>query len=343
MPKAVIDMNDRRPVWAIPGWAVDEIRSAFPSDWDVVVVDGHADGQGDGRGTSPDAVRAARGAEVYLGLGIPRELFLAATASGELRWMHTASAGVAGALFPEMVESAVVLTNSAGIHAEPIADTVMAMVLHFARGLDFMVRAQAERRWDKATFDAPGVPVRELASSTLGILGLGGIGRAVARRAVALGMRVVATRRSGTEGPDGVEVVTGDDALGRMLDRSDFVAVCVPQTAETEGLIGAAELARMGKGAVLVNVSRGAVVDEEALTVALKTGKLRGAGLDVFAEEPLPAASELWGLPNVLVSPHVSGTSHDFWRRQTDLVTANVRRWLAGQPLLNTVDKTAGY
>ncbi len=343
--RMVVDLGDRRPVWSVPRWAVEEIRAAVPSGWETVVIDTPADGQGDGGGPSPEALAAVRGAEVYLGYGLPPALFEAATAApeGRLRWAHSGAAGVGGALHPAMRDSGVVLTNSAGIHAEPMADTVLAYVLHFARGLDFAVRAQAERRWDKGPFDAADTPLRELEELTLGIVGLGGIGRAVARRAAALGMRVLATRRREGEGPPGVEVLRGDGALHRLLERSDVLVVTVPETPGTRGMIGAAELDRLPPGAVLVNVARGRVVDEEALVAALRAGRLRGAALDVFAREPLPPGSPLWTLPNVLVTPHVSGTSHRFWRRETDLIVDNVRRYLAGAPLLNTVDKHAGY
>jgi phosphoglycerate dehydrogenase-like enzyme len=339
--RLVLNLRDRRSVWAIPPWAVEEIRAALPDGWECVEVTAFADGTGDGRVAGPEVLRLVRGAEAYAGWGVPREVFLAAGDS--LRWAHSASAGVGGVLYPEMRDSSVILTNSAGTHAEPIADTVLAMMLYFARGLDFGVHAQAERRWDKAPFDTTDSPVRELADSTVGLLGLGGIGRAVARRATALGMRVAAMRRSSAEGPPGVEVISGDGALDRLLSISDYLVVTVPRTGETEGMIGAAELRRLPRNAVLINVSRGDVVDEAALAAALRDGTLRGAGLDVFAREPLPEDSPLWTLPNALLLPHVSGTSHRFWRRETDLIVGNLRRYLAGEPLLNTVDKQAGY
>jgi phosphoglycerate dehydrogenase-like enzyme len=156
-------------------------------------------------------------------------------------------------------------------------------------------------------------------------------------------MRIVATRRSRNEGPPGVEVLTGEGALDRLLSISDYLVVTVPRTPETEGMIGARELALLPGHAVVINVSRGDVVDEAALAQALRSGALRGAGLDVFREEPLPPESPLWGLPNALLLPHVSGTSHRFWRRETDLIVTNLRRYLAGEPLLNSVDKQAGY
>lgn len=345
MRRLVLNLRDERPMYAVPDWAVEEIRAALPEGWQLVVVEEPVDGRGDGGDVPGTVLEAVRGADVYVGFGVPAGLFDAATAppEGRLRWAHTASAGVGGSLHPAMRASDVVLTNAAGVYAEPMADTVLAMMLHFARGLDVAVRAQVERRWDKAPFDAADAPVRELAECTLGIVGLGGIGRAVARRGVALGMAVVATRRRGTEGPQGVEVMSGPDALDRILPRSDVLVVAVPQTPETRAMAGARELAMLPRGAVVINVARGGVVDEDALIGALRSGHLRGAGLDVFAREPLPADSPLWGLPNVLVTPHVSGASHRFWRRQTDLILQNLRRYLAGEPLLNTVDKQAGY
>lgn len=346
--RLVLNLHEERPLYSIPQWSVEEIRAALPDGWELTVVEEPVDGRGDGGADSAGARaarEAVRGAEVYVGFGVPEALFAAATegADARLRWAHTASAGVGASLHAAMRASDVVLTNSAGIYAEPMADTVLAMILHFARGIDFAVRAQAERRWWKEPFDDPRTPVRELSGSTLGIVGLGGIGQAVARRAVALGMTVVAARRRRTDGPPGVEVRSGADALERILPRSDYLVLAVPQTEQTRAMVGARELGMLPEGAVLVNVARGGVVDEEALVAALRGGRLRGAGLDVFAREPLPEGSPLWGLPNVLVLPHVSGASHRFWRRQTDLITHNIRRYAAGEPLLNTVDKHAGY
>jgi phosphoglycerate dehydrogenase-like enzyme len=274
---------------------------------------------------------------------VPPAIFEAATAPphGRLRWAHSAAAGVGGSLHPAMLASDVVLTNSAGIHAPPIAETVIAMALYFARGLDFAVHAQARREWFKPPFEAADTPVRELAGLTLGVLGLGGIGVEVARRAGALGMRVLATRR--TPAPAGVELLSGEDALERLLEQSDFLVIAVPETPATRGLIGRAQLERLPPGAVLINVARGGVLDEDALVELLRAGRLRGAALDVFHHEPLPADSPLWTLPNVLVTPHVSATSTRFWRRETDLILSNLRRYLAGEPLLNRVDKAAGY
>ena len=344
MPRAVLNFRDTRPVWAIPPDAVAAIRAAFGDGWEVVAVDAPADGRGDGGAAAPEVLRAVRGAEAYLGMGLPREVLRAAVdgPQARLRWAHTGTAGVGSLLHPELAEHGVRLTNSAGTMGPPMAETALAMLLHFARGLDVAVRAQAERRWAAADF-AAGAPVRELAGATVAILGLGGVGRELAVRARALGMRVLATRRRGTDGPEGVEVHAGPQALGAVLPRADYLVVTLPGTAETRGLVDGAALARLPRGAVVVNVGRGEVVDHEALVAALRSGHLRGAGLDVFATEPLPAASPLWSLANVLLTPHVSATSHRFWERATALIVENVGRYLRGEELLNQVDTTRGY
>lgn len=342
--RLVVNLDDARPVWRVPEWVLEQIRRAAPESWEVAVVRSPADGRGDGGAPTPEVVRALAGAEVYLGYGFPRELFQAAAASAPgLRWVHSAAAGVRGSLYPEMRRSPLVLTNSAGVHAEPIAESVLGMMLHFARGLDFAVRAQARAEWDKRPFEAERTPVREIGGATLGVLGFGGVGQAVARRAVALGMEVLAVRRTPADPPAGVRLLTGDEGVRTVLRGSDYLLVALPDTDRTRGMIGAAELAALPTGATLINVGRGEVVDEQALLAALRAGHLRGAALDVFAEEPLPARSPLWALPNVLVTPHVSGTSRGFWGRQVELIVDNLRRYLGGEPLRNVVDKDAGY
>lgn len=342
--RLVIDLNDARPLWRIPDRVVDAVRSALPPEWEVVVVSAQADGRGDGGGASAEALDAVRGAEVYLGYGFPRELLAAARDGGDrLRWVHSGAAGVGSMLYPEMLGSGVVLTNAAGLYAEPIAETVIGALLFFARGLDFAVRAQARRHWNKAPYDALDTPVREISGATLGIIGFGGIGRAVAARALPLGMRVVALKRTPAAAPPGVELLTGAEGLDALLRRSDFLAITAAQTAATRGLLGERELALLPRHAVLVNVARGGIVDEAALLAALRSDGLRGAALDVFAAEPLPPDSAFWETDNVLVTPHVSGASPRYWERQQALILDNLHRYLSGAPLRNVVDKHAGY
>lgn len=351
MPVLVVDLNDRRPLWAIPGWAVDRIRDAVPDGWSVRVVDAPADGSGDGAGGGPsaEALDAAADAEVYLGFGVPPELVRAAPG---LRWAHTGTAGVAASLTPELARSDVVFTNSAGIHGPPVAETVVAFCLHFARGLDLAVEARRERRWRPEAFHGAESPVRELSRSTVGILGYGGIGGEVGTRVAALGARVVATRRrpdrarepgGGGPGATGEAEITGPEGTRELLARADYVVVAAPETRETRGIIDADALARMKPGAVLVNVSRGALVDEDALVDALRDDRIRGAGLDVFRSEPLPEDHPLWALPNVVITPHVSACSRGYWEREVALIEENLRRYLRGRPLRNRVDPAAGY
>jgi phosphoglycerate dehydrogenase-like enzyme len=239
-----------------------------------------------------------------------------------------------------------VFTNSAGIHGPPMAEAALGMILHFFRGFDFAVRGQARRVWDTDPFYDADAPLRELAHSTVGVVGLGGIGGEVATRARALGARVLGLkRRAGGDVPRGVEVVLGAGGFGGLLAASDAVVVCVPDTPATRGMFDRDAFARMKKGAVFVNVSRGRIADEVALVEALGSGRLRGAGLDVFATEPLPPDHALWTLDNVLLTPHVSPVTDRFWRREADLVLQNLRCLLEGRPaeMRNVVDREAGY
>ncbi|EGE39617.1 Glyoxylate reductase (NADP(+)) [Streptomyces sp. ACT-1] len=299
-------------------------------------------GLGDGGEAGAGTVDAIRDAEVYIGYGIAREAFLAAPG---LRWVHSAGVGVRGALFPELLASEVVLTNSRGVQSKAMAETALAALLHFARGLDHAVRAQARAQWLPGPFDAC-VGIGELRGARLGLIGYGSLGRAVADRAGALGMRVTAVRRrtagfSDSQEAEHVRVLSGAEGLDEVLRASAYVVVCLPETPETQALLGHDELARLAPGTVLVNLSRGPVIDEDALIAALP--RLRGVALDVFAREPLEASSPFWSAPNVLITPHVSATTPHHWERQTALVLDNLDRYLRGRPLLNTVDKRIGY
>lgn len=330
-------------MWCIPDGDAERISAVLPADWAVVRVREEADGSGDGvPRTGPRLKEVLKDAEVYCGFGIPRELF---AASDQLRWVHSGAAGVGGSLFREMMESDVIFTNSAGIHGVPVAEHAVALMFYFARGLD---QIEASRRagspWDRDRIACAPGPVGELLDSVVGIIGYGGIGRQVGRQAKGLGMRVWVLDREPAQGPpEHADRVFGPDALHDLLAGSDYVMIAVPHTKETDGLIGKAELSAMKRGAVLVNVSRGSIVDEDALIESLGTGHLRGAGLDVFREEPLPPHSPLWELDNVCVTPHVAGVSPRFWERETELIIENTRRYLAGEAMLNVVNKQAGY
>lgn len=274
-------------------------------------------------------------ADALFGAKVTRESLRRAK---RLKWIQTSSAGIERILFPELVESDIILTNARGMHAVTVAEHVMAFALAFARNLHVYLRNQTSRLWDRT----PGLP--GLSGKTMGILGLGGIGREVAKKAKVFNMRVVALKRDAIETPPTwVDELFYRDGIWRLLELSDYVAITLPLTKETEGLIGEEELGCMKKSAVLINVARGAIVDEAALVFALENGIIRGAALDVFSTEPLPPESKLYSLPNVILTPHVAGTFDGYMETATDLFCENLRRFLDGRPLLNVVSKDRGY
>jgi len=257
--------------------------------------------------------------------------------AGRLRWIHATAAGVDTMLFPAVQEGQVLLTSSVGVHTTGLPEHIMALVLLFSRRLHVAVRNQTAHRWDRASTIG-----EEVAGRTLGVLGLGMIGRALAHRAAAFGMRVIGTKRTPEPVPH-VERILPPEGTDEVLRESDFVAVILPLTPQTRGLIDARALGLMKRTAVLINVGRGPVVQEAALIAALRAGTIAGAGLDVFEREPLPADSPLYDMENVVVTPHVSGASPTYFDRAIPFFCENLRRYLAGQPMVNVVDPARGY
>ncbi|HQE93041.1 MAG TPA: D-2-hydroxyacid dehydrogenase [Anaerolineae bacterium] len=277
-------------------------------------------------------------ADVYVG-GLDRDLFLAAR---QLKWVQSPSSGVNHYLaIPELAASNVILTSASGTHAACLADSVFGMILAFTRCIKDFVLRQQHHEWASQAFRPQMV---ELTGSTMGIIGLGAVGRAIAQRAVAFGMHVVAVDILPVARPDIVETLWGPEQLHELLNVSDYVVVAVPYTSATDGMIGAEEIAQMKPGALLVGISRGRIIDEDALTAALKSGHLRGAALDVFAQEPLPPDSELWDLPNVLITPHAAGGTQFEGQYVLDIFYENLDRFFRGDlPLRNQVDKQRGF
>ncbi len=251
-----------------------------------------------------------------------------------LSWVHTASAGVDAVVFPDLVDSDVVVTNTRGVLDDAIAEFVLGAMLLFAKDLHTTLALQREHRWRHRESE-------RLAGKHVLVVGAGSIGRSIARLCRAAGTTVDGLARSArTDDPDFARVGAADE-LHELLARADFVVISAPLTEATRGMIGARELELMQRSSRLINVGRGPIVDEEALLEALRAGEIAGAALDVFAEEPLPADHPLWDEPGVVVSPHQSG---DFvgWREAfTDVFVENFRRWRSGQPLENVVDKAA--
>ncbi len=278
-------------------------------------------------GAAPEAFRqAAPEASVMLVGAVPRELVEQVFAMApRLEWIHVLWAGLDSLLFPALLESRVTLTNGRGVFSRSLAEFVIAGMLWFAKDIRRMRRQQRERRWEKFT-------VEELHGRQLGIIGHGSIGRAVAALAAAFEMKVIGVgRRSPREEFD------------ELIQSSDYIVVCAPLTAETRGLVGEAEFRRMKPGAVLINVGRGPVVDEAALLGALREGRIRGAVLDVYDEEPLPPEHPFWGMENVLLSPHCADNTATWLDEAMQLFLDNFDRYVRGEPLRNVVDKQAGY
>ena len=336
--RIVVDLASPHAAWRVPATAVSTIQAALGPGWEVVEVAVPTASDSPG---APEAVAAVCGAEIYLGHVVRAGVVEAGLDS--LRWAHTVTAGVAPSL-PHLRGTHIVLTNSAGVHAEPIADWAIAAIAYFARGLDRLREFQAADRWAWAEFADFAVPVRELSELRLGVFGLGGIGGAIARRGVALRMSVAGVRRRPARGgPKGVRWVGGLADLPRLAAESDCLVIAAPHTVETRGAVSRAVLERLPLDAIVVNVSRGTLLDETALLAVLDASRVRGAALDVFAAEPLPAGHPFWRHPRVLVSPHVAAVTARFWERETGLIVENIRRYLAGSPLANTVDLEAGY
>ncbi len=276
------------------------------------------------------------------------------TRTPALRWHHVASSGVEFLDAPALQAAGVTVTNASGIHAVPIAEYVLEAFLHIVKGVDARQASQLARIWPEEQFILAG---RFLRGRTVGILGYGSIGREVGRLAAAFGMRVLAVRASaatgadsgyrieGTGDPDGSypERIVGIDGLRDVARESDFILAALPATPATDGLIDADIIAAMKPDAWIVNVGRGNCIDEPALQAALRERRIGGAVLDVFATEPLPPDSPFWDLPNSVVTPHVSGGPPEIFDLMEDLLTQNLRRYLAGEPLLNQVDLTRLY
>ncbi len=262
--------------------------------------------------------------------------------AGKLRWVHCTSAGIERIRsVPALIEmDHVTLTNARGAHAPAIADHCFAFILTLTRNIPALLEDKQARRWDRA---ARSRGVRELSGSILGILGLGRIGSEIARRGLGFGMEVRAVDVNLAAQCPGVSEVWGLDRLDDLLRVSDYLAIAIPITPQTRGLIGARELALMKPEASIYVMSRGGIVDQMALAEALAGGRLWGAGLDATEPEPLPPDHPLWALPNVIISPHCSGASRQTAERGQQILRENIRRFIAGEPLMNVCDKRAGY
>jgi phosphoglycerate dehydrogenase-like enzyme len=288
------------------------------------------------RGEAEAIEQAAAGAVACYGFLTPALI----RAGRSLKWVQQPSAGVEGLMeISELVEGGIVLTNMQRAYGPEIADQAIGYLLAFTRGLTHFVRAQPRQEWRSRE---PGVVLDELMGKTLLVIGLGGIGSEIARRAHAFGMRVLATDPKVLDRPLSVEELHRPDAFHALLPRADVVASAVPLTKQSLRMIGTRELAMMRRGVILINVSRGKVIDTQALVAALDSGQVAAAGLDVTDPEPLPKGHPLWSR-NVIITPHSAGQSPGGERRRHEIFRENLRRFAAGEMLLNVVDKKVGY
>jgi phosphoglycerate dehydrogenase-like enzyme len=276
-------------------------------------------------------------ADVYLGMP-SREVFVAAD---RLRWIHCPGTGIDSvSSMSELVNSDVVLTNARGPHTNPMADHAFGMIIGLAHGFRELFEDQKAHHWDTRKYDQR---VAELGGSTMGILALGGIGSAVARRAFGFGMNVYAVDKNPVPPSPGVSDVWGLDRLDDLLKVSDWFVIAAPLTSETRGLIDRRRVELLKEGAYVVAISRGGIIDEDALLDGLRSGRIAGAGLDVTAVEPLPSDNPLWDMPNVIISPHSSALTTEMWDGRRDIFKENLRRFLANEPFLYVCDKTDGF
>lgn len=277
---------------------------------------------------------------ILVGWSLKPEQFRAAR---KLQWIHATAAGVNQLMYPELRSSNVVLTNARGVHAVPMAEHVVGMLIALARRFPSAFRHQVKSHWaQQEIWDEPLRP-RELMGQVLLMVGFGAIGREVSQRLRPFGVRIWAVTRSGKANSELVERALPASRLNEVLHEADFVILAAPDTPETRHMIAAPQLAQMKPTAFLINVARGELVDEAALAEALQRRTIAGAALDVAQQEPLPPSSPLWSLDNVFITPHISAVSEFLWDRQTELLLDNLDRWFSDRELLNRVDLQRGY
>ncbi|HEV7223435.1 MAG TPA: D-2-hydroxyacid dehydrogenase [Pirellulales bacterium] len=255
---------------------------------------------------------------------------------GRLKWIQSSAAGMDHCLVPSVVASNIVVSSASGVLADQVAEHTLALLTGVLRGLPVFFRAQQKKEFVRR-------PTRDLHRATIGIVGFGGNGRRLAEVLRVFKGRILATDMFPSDKPDHVEALWPAERLPDLLAQSEIVILAAPLTESTRGMIDAAALARMKPGSILINVARGPLVVEAALVEALVSGHLAGAGLDVTEHEPLPPASPLWELPQVIITPHVGGQSARRIDDMTDFFCENLRRWLAGEPLANLIDKRLGF
>ncbi len=327
--KVLIVLHHRFELWNAPAWLPERLRHDFPQ-LEITHL------------TRYEGIEEhLRDAEIAITWSLRPEQLQQAKC---LRWIHSPAAAVHQLMFPELVNSDIVITNSREVHGPVVAEHVIAQIFALAKAIPAAVRFQQKHIWAQELMWRGRPRPRELAGATLGLVGLGSIGREVAQRASTLGMRVIAVREHPEKAkPVYVSEVLSPFQLDDLLTQSDYIALAAPLTSETRNLISAQRLSRMKPDACLINVSRGPLVDHIALADALRNHRIGGAALDVFPREPLEPDSPLWDIDDLLITPHTAALTEKLWERHYSLIRENLRRYLGQEPLLAAVDKTKGY
>jgi len=326
--KLLIFVHHPFDLWSAPPWFSERLRADFP-ELDVVHL--------------PDYKRVDAeipDAEICIAWSIRPEQVKAAK---KLRWIHSPAAAVHQLIFPELLESDIVLTNAREVHGPVVAEHVIALIFALAKRIPDAVRLQDKHEWGQQRMWDELPRVREVAGATVGLIGLGSIGSAVAKSAKGLGMRVIAVREHPEKGSAGADVVFGPSGIDELFRDADYVVLAAPVTNQTNAIANAERITLMKPDACLINVARGQLVDEVALASVLREKKIGGAALDVFPKEPLAAESPLWDVPNLLITPHTAALTDKLWERHHALLSENLRRYLSGEELLGIVDKRKGY
>jgi phosphoglycerate dehydrogenase-like enzyme len=326
--KLVIAIPHRFVLWDAPPWFSERLRTEFP-DLQVVQLASYEPLEHEIADADIALCRELRPSQVR--------------AAKKLRWIHSAAAAVHALMIPEILDSDIIITNASAVHGPVVAEHAMAMIMAIARRVDLAVKAQTRHQWKQEEIWISTPPPRDIAGSTLLVVGLGQIGTPLVRHAKALGMRVLAVREHPERGTGGADAVYATSDLNRILPEADFVMLCAPVTPATQRAFGREQFAAMNPNAYILNVGRGALIDEPALIDALREHRIGGAALDVTTVEPLPADSPLWDLDNCMITPHTAGISPKLWERQCIYFTGNLRRFLAGEPMQGLVDKAKGY
>ncbi|MFQ5877486.1 MAG: D-2-hydroxyacid dehydrogenase [Acidobacteriota bacterium] len=325
----VVYLPHRLASWRLPGPSLEAIRRRARRWFDVELP--HDEGA---------FIKALPRAEILFAWGLARRHV---DKAGALRWLHTPLAGVDRVLNPELLRTSVRISSSRGVNSVAVAEHAMALILALTRGIGDSVRAQVRRRWTQDELYGRRPPLEELDGKILGILGLGEIGRELAPRARAFGMRIWGLVRRPRPRPPHLERMLAAGREDLLIRSADVLVLALPLTPQTRGLLGERRLRRMKPTALLINIGRGALVQESALVRALRENWIAGAGLDVLEREPLPPTSPLWNMPHVVITPHVAGSHPEYMARSADIFMRNLGRYLAGEPLINDVDKRTRY